>query len=337
MEGFTPRCAVCKDSHTAWSNACPARRTELKRVEQAKNARSIYWHVPLKDSPSQKEPSETATASAPRRSGRLAPERPTGQTRSEQLPVAGPGGSDSREKASENTEGFLEPPVALEATTVQIIVTPPTGEEHILSNQPPQHPQQSLSDDPESRPIEDQVTQLAMDDELLQSVYPDEGLEGMQAADTWLANLANPNDNDWLNAFVEVGEAGPSPVTSAATDTRTAQGTIYKGCRCPDHQEIYSNWPSKDAELTISRCMNVCVYCGKDYPGAGAAELRKHVRKKHGNNNITVTVDGGGRAGSTTPSWIRKEPTGASNSRQTGTRTTRKRAHASSITVTSSL
>jgi hypothetical protein len=27
-EGFSPRCAVCKDAHTAWSNACPGRKKE---------------------------------------------------------------------------------------------------------------------------------------------------------------------------------------------------------------------------------------------------------------------------------------------------------------------
>lgn len=49
VEGFTPRCAVCKGAHTAWSNACPARRKEMERVEQAKQVRSIYWHVPQKE------------------------------------------------------------------------------------------------------------------------------------------------------------------------------------------------------------------------------------------------------------------------------------------------
>jgi hypothetical protein len=48
-EGSTPRCAVCKDAHTAWSNACPARKKEMGRVEQAKQVRSVYWHVPVKE------------------------------------------------------------------------------------------------------------------------------------------------------------------------------------------------------------------------------------------------------------------------------------------------
>ena len=45
---FVPRCTVCKGAHTAWSNACPARKKELGRVEQAKLARSVYWHVPAR-------------------------------------------------------------------------------------------------------------------------------------------------------------------------------------------------------------------------------------------------------------------------------------------------
>lgn len=49
VEGFTPRCAVCKGVHTAWSNACPARKKEMGRVEQAKQIRSIYWHDPSKE------------------------------------------------------------------------------------------------------------------------------------------------------------------------------------------------------------------------------------------------------------------------------------------------
>jgi hypothetical protein len=49
VEGFTPRCPVCKGAHTAWSNVCPARKKELERVEQAKQNRSIYWHVPARE------------------------------------------------------------------------------------------------------------------------------------------------------------------------------------------------------------------------------------------------------------------------------------------------
>lgn len=52
-EGFTPYCAACKGAHTAWSNACPARRKEMQRVERAKEVRSVYWHVPPKENTTQ--------------------------------------------------------------------------------------------------------------------------------------------------------------------------------------------------------------------------------------------------------------------------------------------
>src|SRR3569833_829482 len=48
-QDFIPRCAVCKDTHTAWSNACPARKKALGRVEQANQTRNVYWHVTSKD------------------------------------------------------------------------------------------------------------------------------------------------------------------------------------------------------------------------------------------------------------------------------------------------
>lgn len=56
VEGFTPYCAVCKGAHAAWSNACPARRKEMQRVERAKEVRSVYWHVPPKENTTQPKP-----------------------------------------------------------------------------------------------------------------------------------------------------------------------------------------------------------------------------------------------------------------------------------------
>lgn len=40
-------------------------------------------------------------------------------------------------------------------------------------------------------------------------------------------------------------------------------GFIPKGCHCLEHQEIYNNWPTHKAELTIAQCMRICVHCGK--------------------------------------------------------------------------
>lgn len=145
----------------------------------------------------------------------------------------------------------------------------------------------------------------------------------MQEADSWLENLANDNANEWLRG-IEGDE--PSPPTSMATDTRMAHGTIYKGCRCPAHQDIYNDWPTQDAELRIAKCMRICVYCGKDFPVA--AELRKHMRKvpEYAQRNLTVYMEPGGRATASTPAWTRtrqtEPPAGRPESRTTRSRST---------------
>ncbi|KAH7117323.1 hypothetical protein EDB81DRAFT_915985 [Dactylonectria macrodidyma] len=107
----------------------------------------------------------------------------------------------------------------------------------------------------------------------------------LHEADAWLAGLTDDYNEDWLRDTVETDR---SPPTSMATETRTDQGNIYKACRCPSHQDVYSNWPTQDAELTIAQCMKMCMYCGKDFPTA--AELRKHIRKRveYAQRNITV-------------------------------------------------
>lgn len=119
----------------------------------------------------------------------------------------------------------------------------------------------------------------------------------MPDADTWLDNMAN---SEWIYNTVE---DGPSPPTSMATDARTALGTIYKGCKCPSHQEIYSNWPTHNAELTIAQCMKICVYCGRDY--TTAAELRKHMRRlDYARCNIRIRQETRGKGSAIIPAWI---------------------------------
>ncbi|KAM3537313.1 hypothetical protein ARSEF1564_009766 [Beauveria bassiana] len=105
--------------------------------------------------------------------------------------------------------------------------------------------------------------------------YPEQGVLGFstQEADNWLQRIDLDN---WVD---EAEEDEPSPLTSMVTDTRTAQGQIYKACNYPEHQEIYSNWPTENAELTIARYIKTCIYYGKDFEVA--ADLRKHIRRKN--------------------------------------------------------
>ena len=302
MEGFTPRCAVCKGAaHTAWSNACPERRKEMRRVEQAKEARSIYWHVPLREkstpgtdhirtstrSEKRRHAAPTQSQPATERPGEARPttpeNRPTTRSQKEQETIEVPTSTETAEAA-----GVTATQTPAAPSVVEIWGTPAT--------QPEATQEPELLIDPQlltGEPLS--PAQIARDELSDPSPYPEGGLEGavLQEADLWLDNLANDSANAWLQA---PEEDEPSPPTSMATDTRTAHGTIYKGCRCPEHQDIYNSWPTHNAELRIAKCMRVCVYCGKDFPVA--AELRKHMRKvpEYAQRNVTVYMEPGGRA-----------------------------------------
>ncbi len=151
-------------------------------------------------------------------------------------------------------------------------------------------------------------TRVLDDSQLQPSLYPLDGIEGefaIQDADTWLDNMFSSNNSEWIH---NTAEAVPSPPTSMVTDTHTALGKIYRGCKCPSHQEIYSDWPTHDAELTITQCMKTCIYCGSDF--SIAAELRKHLKRmKYARRNLHIYLETQGTNSSTTPAWTSRHQT----------------------------
>jgi hypothetical protein len=338
MEGFNPRCAVCKGAHTAWSNACPARKKEMARVEQAKQVRSIYWHVPAKENTASTRTRNTHNPNA-RREGPLAPgpDLIAAQGAEEAREHTAPGGSNPAHTehqvpppTSRPTEPIVQSPLQTETevqTPEAITTQAPTAMSVEEWETPQQEPAQQLDlpIDPRIIAMEETLStiQVLEDGQSQPPLYPADGAEGtsaMQDADAWLDNMI---DNEWLYGTAEVE---PSPPTSMATDPRTALGAIYKACKCPSHQEIYSDWPTQDAELTIATCMKICMYCGKDF--AVTAELRKHLRKRveYIRRNLRVQQETRGKYSSSTPSWTRIE---APTRRRNG-RTTRSRSHTNS-------
>lgn len=201
------------------------------------------------------------------------------------------------------TEDWATPATQREPLQQQSIINPQTLVVDQLSTN-----SQAAGDILDTQAIEMMPTNTALPQ---QSLYPLDGIEGefnMDDADAWLANLATNDANDWLHDTVETTG---SPPTSLATDTRTAQGNIWKGCRCPSHQEIYRDWPARDAELTIAKCMKICVYCGSDF--VIAAELRKHLKGvKYARRNLTINQEIRGKYSSTTPAWTPRHPTESS-------------------------
>jgi hypothetical protein len=64
--------------------------------------------------------------------------------------------------------------------------------------------------------------------------YPLNGLGRGFATENMTSNIDSER-------VYNTAEVAPSPPTSMATGTRIALGRIYKGCKCPSHQEIYSD------------------------------------------------------------------------------------------------
>lgn len=116
-EGFIPRCAVCKGAHTAWSNACPARRKELGRVEQAKQIRSIYWHVPSKENITRPRTYDTHSANATQEARIPTPPVPTqtitqrSEEATEGIAPATSTPAEVEPQAPSSTDGLADQPI----------------------------------------------------------------------------------------------------------------------------------------------------------------------------------------------------------------------------------
>ncbi|KAJ6114107.1 hypothetical protein N7512_007552 [Penicillium capsulatum] len=243
---------------------------------KAKEARSIYWHVPLKDNGARPE----------QHSIRIARANHDRQTQSGPMPT--PTAAVESENETPTVPNALEHP---DPGTPQDVM----GSADQLAEQTPQRVQEPNGNG-RTEELSTIPTPVALSDggdwvtpmEPLDSVWQPEPASDLpppshpidtseesetQGADDWLNGIANEIGDVWLY--------GPpdddlSPQTSEVTDNHTAGGRIYKGCKCPEHQEIYTDWPTRNADLTIAQCMKVCMYCGKDF--TGAAELRKHLR-----------------------------------------------------------
>ena len=284
VAGFAPRCAVCKDAHTAWSNACPARKKEVQRVERAKQTRRVYWHVP----PTARDAAVTPTGMTDQVSGATTTTRPIHPESSVPSLLTTLDNSIEQTRA----ENFSISVPAIEVWE-------------------PAWPQQEtieLNQTPEGQPMDAaeplSCSEPYIDGEQGQSLpLTDTTGEAMQQADDWLNEMSNILDMEWPQ---QGEETGPSPLTSIATDPRTATRRVYKACRCPEHEGVYDNWPTQDAELTIVKCMKICMYCGKDF--RGATELRRHIHEglKYAKRNLRVRYGPQVTRGLREPGWVYK-------------------------------
>jgi hypothetical protein len=334
LEGFVPRCTVCKGVHTAWSNACPARKKEMGRVEQAKQIRNIYWHVPAKANTTRPRIDNTTNINTARETVQPGDPCPASRVRTEatiqeshettETVIAEIERQTLLSPITGHAPALTQAPVGAqghyEAITTQTPENPTVGEEWTTpaTQQEPTQRQLDLPIDPRLRQTEEAfpLVQAFQDNPPQLSTepinVPNEAFE-MQDADDWLDNMFNDNDNVWIP---DTAHAESSPLTSMATEPHTAVGRIFKGCKCTAHQHIYDDWPTRDVELTIAKCMTICVYCGVDYQRP--TTLRLHLKStKHAQNNISVVRGTQGRGSSATPSWTLKPRVGIANHART--------------------
>ena len=358
VEGFTPKCTVCKGVHTAWSNACPERKKEMGRVEQAKQTRNTYWPVFSKEELPKydnKQATRRRTRNPDSNQAVTIPDTPTAEppgqaTNTLEPPMRQAGHTAPEPHAPPETRAT---PAPIDIPSVEEWATPATQQEdteqhplidpQILATEPP--PAIILAEDDVPALETNEITPA--DAESAQpSLYPLDGIQeefSMDDADAWLANIAINDGNDWLPDTAETDAIGTeiSPPTSMATDTRTAQGKIYKACRCPRHQDIYDTWPTRNANLVIATCMKICTYCGRDC--TSTTNLRKHmIRSECSHRNLEIIAGKPGRGSATTPGWTHREPeTGSSQpateplGHQPNARTTRSQALTHSATTAS--
>lgn len=322
LEGFHPRCAVCKGAHTAWSNACPARKKEMERVEQAKQIRNTYWHIPANgnsESWNTCTPPNTINTREDRMPAPMPPARTTTHRPEEDRWFTA--SEDNTNAQSENLMSLPinrmdDGPIEQAPAQTNRSIEPQVPDVDVIQHMPaalstgenwatPAMQQDELQDfviDPQVLALGNPPLTGAPDNDQPQptSCLPHE-LEqafAVEEADVWLNNLAANDDFNWNTTAVE---DDVSPQTSKATDARRAAGTLYRGCKCPSHQEIYDKWPVQDADLTIAKCMKVCMYCGRDF--RMAADLRLHLKRvKYAQRNLGVYQEVRGKRTST-PAW----------------------------------
>ena len=325
VEGFTPRCAVCKGDHTAWSNACPARKKEMERVEQAKQMRSIYWHVPAKVNTTQPRTNDSISCENAPGTGHMEDSRSasnviaqaTTQEPSESTQIV----TTQIEQQTQRTAAIENAPALVVATVetdrthevvVERTVGVQLGGEEWTGSGLEQEALQHLPDPP----INPRLTQTDHAFPTLQPLgdyppLPDHMMEvpgelEIQDDNAWLDSIFINNDDNWVPGQEQtLSSPLTSPPASLAEEPMTRAGNIFKACNCAVHQHIYDNWPTQDAELTIAKCMTVCMYCGVDYHRPPT--LQQHLKgARHAQHNISVVLETRGRGSSITPSWTMK-------------------------------
>ncbi|RMZ90276.1 hypothetical protein DV736_g2490, partial [Chaetothyriales sp. CBS 134916] len=197
--------------------------------------------------------------------------------------------------------------------------TPPPTETHVTHPEPTTRPEATV----QSQQTTDHIPAV-----------PTVVSRGPSAAQGAAASPQNPpaplpvysiEDDDWLRDldlnWDDTIAVGPTPGLSTIPDNqhhaaglsprelaRLERAAVTfdnlppprRGCYCEEHAHLYENWPIQDAELIIGTCMRECPYCS--FRQESSAELRKHIKGRHGKRNLTVRKEKFGEKG-IVPGW----------------------------------
>ncbi|KFY31271.1 hypothetical protein V493_01252 [Pseudogymnoascus sp. VKM F-4281 (FW-2241)] len=110
--------------------------------------------------------------------------------------------------------------------------------------------------------------------------------------------------------------ATPDSQSTSTPVTTEGQLTVWPGCACESHRNLYEDWPTRDAELVIGSCMRHCMYCGKNIHMPG--NLRTHLIHRHADLNLRIRKEkrSGGKI---IPGWKPLPTTAIPDSQSTST------------------
>lgn len=301
--GFKPKCALCGGNHTAWNAACSARQKEMQRVEKAKQLRNHYWPT---------QPRRTASATDSH--NQTGPTPPTSSSDD----TTGP--ETQNQLASSSSQPIREPRLLRSSRRQQQRnPIPPSTGAYIIHPEPTTYSEPTMQSQQTADHIPAVSTVVSREPSAAQSTAtspqnpPAPLSEYFLEGDDWLQNL----DLNWEDTIA----VGPTPGLSTILDNQHHAGGLLprelarlerttttfdnlppprRGCYCEEHGHLYENWPIRDAELIIGTCIRECPYC--NFRQESPAELRKHIKGRHGKRNLMVRKGKLGKKG-IIPGW----------------------------------
>jgi hypothetical protein len=209
---------------------------------QAKQSRSIYWHVPAREHTTRPRIDSTNHVRNIQETALPGDDVPTSTTSTQtttrtskesmttRAAQAEEQATSSQNHATHQPGGHTQIPAqaSVEAIAEQALLALPVGEEFATPATQQELAPEEIDSliDPQLRTMDEPFppTQVSGDNYHEPSLYPLDNVEGelaMQNADIWLSNVFDGEDGEWMP---DVADAESSPLTSVPSEPPTATG-----------------------------------------------------------------------------------------------------------------